>query len=200
MEWVQGMWAQIICGYIVLLGRCLREMGKKGKKGKCRYVGDTIQRLKWEADEDLDVKTAQLQPLRGFDRLTAAGFSESDIANFRRQFHNESSSNYLDSTEFSTEEECSPSPSLFRLIALIEKITDDDHARALEEQWIDSLDTNTTASLSQSSSSSSSILQGILLGFFFPLIPFFFMREPKIAVFWESGEENEESGGSVIFS
>jgi predicted PurR-regulated permease PerM len=83
---------------------------------------------------------------------------------------------------------------------LIQRVLDDDHARALEEQWIDSLDTNTTASLSQSSSSSSSILQGILLGFFFPLIPFFFMREPKMPVFWESGEENEESGVSVVFS
>ena len=48
---------------------------------------------------------AQLQPLRGFDRLSAAGFSESDIANFRRQFHSQSSSNYLD-TDFDTEEEC----------------------------------------------------------------------------------------------
>ena len=27
------------------------------------------------------------KPLRGFDRLTAAGFSEEDIANVRRQFH-----------------------------------------------------------------------------------------------------------------
>src|ERR1700749_1602632 len=50
-------------------------------------------------------KTAQLQPLRGFDRLNAAGFSESDIANFRRQFHSQSASNYLD-TDFDTEEEC----------------------------------------------------------------------------------------------
>jgi DUF2407 C-terminal domain len=50
-------------------------------------------------------KTAQLQPLRGFDRLSAAGFSESDIANFRRQFHSQSASNYLD-TDFDTEEEC----------------------------------------------------------------------------------------------
>jgi DUF2407 C-terminal domain len=50
-------------------------------------------------------KTAQLQPLGGFDRLSVAGFSESDIANFRRQFHSQSASSYLD-TDFDTEEEC----------------------------------------------------------------------------------------------
>jgi len=134
-----------------------------------------------EEGEDAKTQMAQLQPLRGFDRLSAAGFSESDIANFRRQFHSQSSSNYLD-TDFDTEEEY------------------DEHARALEEQWIDSLDNASTASLSQSSSSTnSSILQGIVLGFFFPLLPFFFIREPKPAAFWENGTEHELTG-SVVFS
>ena len=32
-------------------------------------------------------KQTQIKPLRGFDRLAAAGFSEEDIANFRRTFH-----------------------------------------------------------------------------------------------------------------
>ncbi|KAG0700610.1 DUF2407 C-terminal domain-containing protein [Suillus ampliporus] len=121
---------------------------------------------------------AQLQPLRGFDRLAAAGFSEDDIANFRRQFHSQSSSNYLD-IEFENEEDY------------------DEHARALEEQWIDSMDNVNTASLS-SASSQSLILRGIVIGFFFPIIPFFFLRETKAAVFWEEGEH--ESGESVIFS
>lgn len=76
---------------------------------------------------------------------------------------------------------------------------DDEHARALEEQWIDSLDNASTASLSQSSPHSSPILQGIVLGFFFPLLPFFFMREPKPAAFWENGTEHELTG-SVVFS
>jgi len=43
--------------------------------------------------------------VRGFDRLAVAGFSDADIASFRRQFHNQSSSNYLD-MDFETEEEC----------------------------------------------------------------------------------------------
>ncbi|KAG2082415.1 DUF2407 C-terminal domain-containing protein [Suillus cothurnatus] len=128
--------------------------------------------------EEEKPQVAQLQPLRGFDRLAAAGFSEDDIANFRRQFHSQSSSNYLD-IEFENEEDY------------------DEHARALEEQWIDSMDNVNTASLS-SASSQSLILRGIVIGFFFPIIPFFFLRETKAAVFWEEGEH--ESGESVIFS
>lgn len=50
-------------------------------------------------------QTAQIKPQRGFDRLAAMGFSESDIANFRRQFHSRSLMNYLD-LDFETEEEC----------------------------------------------------------------------------------------------
>ncbi|KAG1723036.1 DUF2407 C-terminal domain-containing protein [Suillus paluster] len=128
--------------------------------------------------EEEKPQVAQLQPLRGFDRLTAAGFSEEDIANFRRQFHSQSSLNYLD-IEFENEEDY------------------DEHARALEEQWIDSMDSVNTAALS-SASSQSLILRGIVIGFFFPIIPFFFLRETKAAVFWDEGEH--ESGESVIFS
>jgi len=131
-----------------------------------------------EGDEDR-TQAAQLQPARGFDRLAALGFSEDDIANFRRQFHSQSSSNYLD-MDFDTEEEY------------------DEHARILEEQWIDSLDNAGTASLSQSGDSGSSMLQGILIGFFFPLIPFFFLRSPKPAVFWENGSETD-APANVIF-
>jgi len=76
-------------------------------------VGPKIE--EGEESEEAKTQTAQLQPLRGFDRLSAAGFSEADIANFRRQFHSQSASNYLD-TDFDTEEEY------------------DEHARALEEQ------------------------------------------------------------------
>ncbi|KAG6857733.1 hypothetical protein H0H87_004149 [Tephrocybe sp. NHM501043] len=130
--------------------------------------------------EEGTTQTAQLQPARGFDRLASVGFSEADIANFRRQFHSQSSSNYLD-IDFETEEEY------------------DEHARALEEQWIDSIDNAGTASLSQSSPSNITVLQGILLGFFFPLIPFFFMRNSKPAVFWDDGSEYEPPG-NVVFS
>ncbi|KAJ7125016.1 DUF2407 C-terminal domain-containing protein [Mycena epipterygia] len=133
-------------------------------------------------DEEGSEQKAQLQPARGFDRLASVGFSEADIANFRQQFHSQSASNYLD-TDFETEEEY------------------DEHARALEEEWIDSLDSAGTASLSQTSSSNNpAFLQGLLLGFFFPLIPFFFLRNSHPpAVFWEDGTSYEPTG-NVIFS
>ncbi len=51
------------------------------------------------------LQTAQLKPLRGFDRLAAAGFSEQDIANIRLQFHTHSAGDYLDQ-EFDDQEDC----------------------------------------------------------------------------------------------
>ena len=69
----------------------------------------------------------------------------------------------------------------------------------MEEQWIDTIDNAGTASLSQSDPSSSSILQGILVGFFFPLLPFYYFREPKQPLFGNE-EIYVESLGSVIFS
>ena len=70
----------------------------------------------------------------------------------------------------------------------------------LEEQWIDSIDNAGSASLSQSAASSSaSVLQGVIVGFFFPFLPFFFMRNRKTAAFWEDGNE-EEPTSNVIFS
>ncbi|KAJ7745488.1 DUF2407 ubiquitin-like domain-containing protein [Mycena maculata] len=132
--------------------------------------------------EDGDEQKAQLQPARGFDRLASVGFSEADIANFRQQFHSQSASNYLD-TDFETEEEY------------------DEHARALEEEWIDSLDSAGSASLSQSSSANNpAFLQGVLMGFFYPLLPFFFFRNSDPPpVFWEDGSSYEPTG-NVIFS
>ncbi|KIJ54915.1 hypothetical protein M422DRAFT_101876, partial [Sphaerobolus stellatus SS14] len=133
-----------------------------------------------ETDEIDTVQAAQIRPLRGFDRLQAAGFSEEEIASIRRQFHNESVNQNAD-----------PDMSVEEL---------DEHVRNLEEQWIDSIDNFGSAALSQSSSSSpSTLLQGLLLGFFFPVIPFFLFREPHIPVFWEDGRQTEQLP-SVIFS
>lgn len=77
-------------------------------------------------------------------------------------------------------------------------LIDDEHARELEERWIDSLDGGASAA-SRSSPVPTTILQGILVGFFFPLLPFFFFREPRAAVFWENGRPHDNAS-SVIFS
>ncbi|KAI0086979.1 DUF2407 ubiquitin-like domain-containing protein [Irpex rosettiformis] len=131
-------------------------------------------------EDETKVQQTQLKPLRGFDRLAAAGFSASDIANFRTQFHSQSSSNFLDQ-DFASEEDY------------------DEHARALEEQWMDSMNSVGPGSLGQGSSQTSGvILNGIMLGFFFPIIPFFFFREHKRAVFWEDGPEHDVSEPSPL--
>ncbi|KAG6330552.1 hypothetical protein ID866_8535 [Astraeus odoratus] len=139
-------------------------------------VGPKVE-LGTETEEKPQV--AQIQPLRGFDRLATAGFSEEDIANFRRQFHSQSSANYLD-IAFDNEEDY------------------DEHARALEEQWIDSLDSAGNAPVVQSSSQMM-VVRGIVIGFFFPIIPFFFLRDSKPAAFWDDDTQVDASE-SVIFS
>jgi len=138
--------------------------------------------LTQEEEEESLAQATQIKPLRGFDRLSAAGFSEEDIANISQQFHAQSAGDYLD-RDFASEEDY------------------EEHTRALEEQWIDSLDNAATASLSQvaSGSSTSTLLQGIVTGIFLNLLPFFFFREPKPPVFWEDGSEFE-AYGSVVFS
>jgi len=135
-------------------------------------------KIESEAEAEDKPQVAQLRPLRGFDRLAAAGFSEEDIYNFRRQFHNQSSSNYLD-VEFETDEDY------------------DEHAQALEEQWIDSIDSVGNAPLVQTSAQSM-ILRGIVIGFFFPILPLFFLRDVKPAAFWDDGNEVQPTE-NVIF-
>ena len=78
-------------------------------------------------------------------------------------------------------------------------MADDEHARALEEQWMDSMNSVGPGSLAQGSSQTSGvILNGIMLGFFFPVIPFFFFREHKRAVFWEDGLEHDVAEPSPL--
>lgn len=76
----------------------------------------------------------------------------------------------------------------------------DDYARTLEEQWIDSLDNGGGGPLSQSSSlSTATIMNGVIVGFLFPLMPFFFSGTQKTASFWEDGTAHENQGG-IVFS
>ncbi|KAI9058567.1 hypothetical protein FKP32DRAFT_1659969 [Trametes sanguinea] len=131
-----------------------------------------------EGEEDESkVQTAQLKPLRGFDRLLTAGFSQEDIANIRSQFHAQSTGDYLDQ-EFDDQEDY------------------EEHARTLEDQWIDSLDGGGHAA--QPQAAVTSLHNGIVLGFFFPLIPFYFFRNHKPAVFWEDDTEHVMSDPPIF--
>ena len=87
-----------------------------------------------------------------------------------------------------------PSPLFF--------LTDEEHARALEEQWIDALGsgggTGTGGGSSESDSRARAVLNGIVIGFFFPLLPFFFFRGSKPAAFFESGHAIETTESTVF--
>jgi len=61
------------------------------------------------------------------------------------------------------------------------------------------MDNSGSVILSQSASTNSAMLQGTMIGFFFPILPFFFMKNPKPAVFWEDGSESDITS-NVIFS
>lgn len=175
--------------------------GRGGQTAGTLHIRDPYRSLYVTALTLHFSQTAQINPLRGFDRLASVGFSREDIDNFRQQFHSQSSANYLD-LDFATEEECMslylPLSNIALTVSSPSILLDDEHARALEEQWIDNMDGGSSSVLASSSSSSSSVLQGVLLGFFFPLIPFFFLRSRKPAVFWENNAEAEVPS-NVIF-
>ncbi|KAJ3813151.1 DUF2407 ubiquitin-like domain-containing protein [Lentinula lateritia] len=142
-------------------------------------VGQELEPNELENDESKE-QISQIQPARGFDRLASLGFSEEDIAGIRRQFHSQSTSNFLDDRDFDLDEDY------------------DEHARALEEQWIDNLDNN-DVSLSNPSNSNSPAMIGIIIGFFFPFIPAFINgNKPTQPIFWEDGIEHRPAE-SVVF-
>ncbi|EJD50502.1 hypothetical protein AURDEDRAFT_150207 [Auricularia subglabra TFB-10046 SS5] len=122
---------------------------------------------------------------RGFDRLAAAGLTDTEIASLRAQFH-------------SGPQGLSDMGSGGGTVLNEEEL--EDQARTLEERWIDTLDNGGDMSTAGSSSSvGATVVQGLLVGFFFPLLPFFFMREARPPAFWSDGRGTPRMG-SVVFS
>ncbi|PLW35878.1 hypothetical protein PCASD_12119 [Puccinia coronata f. sp. avenae] len=104
-----------------------------------------------------DDSSSQTRPLSGFDRLAEAGFSEEDIEQVRRQFHAEH--------EFLT------SPTGFV------DTDEEEHARAMEEQWLEGLNsTQDGVDNGMGTQIYSTLFKGLCIGFFFPIIPIFFFR------------------------
>ncbi|OXG76761.1 hypothetical protein C345_06621 [Cryptococcus neoformans A2-102-5] len=112
---------------------------------------------------------------RGFDVLLDSGFSPDDVAHMRRQFYEGRGEEVPD--EIDTGD------------------LNDEHARALEEQWIEgdlSADTATTSA----EGVYMSILHGLLVGFLFPLMGWFFIRESLPNFFDAEAEAQAELAGS----
>ncbi|WRT67947.1 uncharacterized protein IL334_004921 [Kwoniella shivajii] len=102
---------------------------------------------------------------RGFDVLLDAGLSADDVAAMRRQFYESRGEEVPEGMEGGD--------------------VNDEHARALEEQWIEGDMTAETASTT-SEGMYTSILHGLLTGFLFPILPWFFFREPPLPNFFDS--------------
>jgi len=94
---------------------------------------------------DEEQQAPQLEPLRGFDRLREAGIPESEIEDMRRAFHERTGGDLADD--------------------------DDEHARALEDAWVDGSPEDPS-----SSGAYTTLLKGAVLGFAVPIVPFFFFR------------------------
>lgn len=93
---------------------------------------------------------------RGFDRLRhTAGMSDLDIQMMREQFHRQSG--------------------MLRSGDVLRRHEEEDMAYTMEEQWIDNMGQHPL----EQEAWWAHMVWGLLLGFLFPLLPLFFMYEPK---------------------
>ncbi|CAD6909548.1 unnamed protein product [Tilletia controversa] len=135
--------------------------------------------LSSEADDGTAVRDPDSNEItdapRGFDRLAAtAGLSATEIEEMRSQFRQAAARGWGDGVG-----QGAAGPSgLGRSGDVLREAEEEEHARALEEQWIDSMgegiegDANRTGSgLLQAR------FEGLFVGFFFPFLPLFFWRD-----------------------
>ncbi|KAK4685128.1 hypothetical protein P7C73_g5024, partial [Tremellales sp. Uapishka_1] len=124
-------------------------------------------------EETMDETAAPTR--RGFDALLDAGLSADDVAMMRRQFYESRGEEVPDGLEGGL---------------------NDEHARALEEQWIEGDLTQDTATTS-SEGLYTSILHGLLTGFMLPLTPWVFFRELPLPNFFDTENGEDERGGTT---
>ncbi|KAK6345601.1 hypothetical protein TWF718_007511 [Orbilia javanica] len=115
---------------------------------------------------------------QGFDRLLNAGFTESDIAALRSQFHGTLLNNSNNSTSIDGTGDATVSSGLgFSLLDEESRR----HALALEERWIDESATNEAetgdATVNTESGGLEDTLIGVMWGFFWPLCIMWMLRE-----------------------
>ncbi|WVQ85033.1 hypothetical protein IAT38_007197 [Cryptococcus sp. DSM 104549] len=154
--------------------------GEETRGGGRQGAGEKKQETVWihcivgGKEETPQVQETAAQPSaprrRGFDVLLDAGLSPADVAQMRRQFYE------------SRGEEVPEGMDLGDI--------NDEHARALEEQWIEGDLTADTATTS-TEGLYTSILQGLLTGFLFPLMAWFFFRELPLPNFFDADAEAE---------
>ncbi|EIW67658.1 hypothetical protein TREMEDRAFT_33495, partial [Tremella mesenterica DSM 1558] len=114
---------------------------------------------------------------RGFDVLLDAGLSPEDVANMRRQF-------YAGRGEEVPE-------------GLDGDGANDEHARALEEQWIEG-DLTAETALTTTEGTFTSTFNGLIIGFLLPLFVIFFFQEPPLPNFFDAEAEIPTSTNSLF--
>ncbi|WVO18085.1 hypothetical protein L204_105786 [Cryptococcus depauperatus] len=108
---------------------------------------------------------------RGFDTLLDAGLSPEDVAQMRRQFYESRGEEVPEGVEAGH--------------------INDEHARALEEQWIEG-DLTAETAITSNEGLYTSILHGLLVGFLFPLMAWLFFRELPLPNFFDADAEARE--------
>ncbi|TNY23689.1 DUF2407 C-terminal domain-containing protein [Rhodotorula diobovata] len=112
-----------------------------------------------EDDQERAEDTTQITPLQGFDRLRDAGFSDEEIENLRAEFRETHGAGRGEAEAQAGDE--------------------DEHQRALEEQWMSGMTGMQEAAGGGEASATGnyySLLKGISIGFFVPFLPLFFFR------------------------
>lgn len=80
------------------------------------------------------------------------------------------------------------SPTVSSIQANYDLFPADEHARTLEEQWIESIESgNANFDAGISNTSMNPILLGLICGFFFPLLPLFFFKDSLAPYTWANG-------------
>ncbi|RSH90943.1 hypothetical protein EHS25_010119 [Saitozyma podzolica] len=157
-----------------------KEKGKgkdregKGKEDRVWLHCNVGARMDVKKEEDKEEEEPVAPRRRGFDALLDAGLSPADVAQMRRQFYESRGEEVPEGLEAGD--------------------VNDEHARALEEQWIEGDLTAETATTS-AEGMYTSILHGLLTGFLFPLIPIFWFRELPLPNFFDAEAEAIAAAG-----
>ncbi|KAJ9104937.1 hypothetical protein QFC19_003732 [Naganishia cerealis] len=148
-------------------GHDLKGKGREKVWLHCVVGGVVKEQEQTQERETTEEAESAVPSRRGFDSLLDAGFTPTEIAAMRREFYLSRGEEVPD--EFLAAEASSSG-------GAVRDVGYEEHVRALEEQWIEG-DLNNETAQTVNEGLYSSILHGLLIGFLYPLIPWFFFRD-----------------------
>ncbi|KAE8542165.1 hypothetical protein D1P53_001648 [Cryptococcus gattii VGV] len=182
VPWVEAMEERVRRQAEGAVEGVVREVKGRGRGGGLEdggeEEGDGEKEMIWihcivgGKEEGIKAEVPEVAPAmprrRGFDMLLDSGFSPDDVAHMRRQFYEGRGEEVPDDANTGD--------------------LNDEHARALEEQWIEG-DLNADTATTSAEGVYMSILHGLLVGFLFPLMGWFFIRELPLSNFFDAEAE-----------